>query len=170
MMVSLICLQDPDYSKVLLDLLTLKKSIGYLLPKKFSLNLQSNRSGYYLNLNQEVVAEAFKSIEDPLLIVYLGDVIPKIHAPSAIFVDLKKPKQEIMSLLPPRKYEHTGQTSSNNVGVGASPEVPTSKTLPDLNMDMNRVELHMNWKVLEEISEAINGCWLLLARNGLDNQ
>ncbi|GJR68652.1 UvrD-like helicase, ATP-binding domain, P-loop containing nucleoside triphosphate hydrolase [Tanacetum coccineum] len=154
MLVSLICLQEPDYSKVLLDLLTLRKSIGYLLPKKFSLNLQSRRSGYYWNLNPEVVAEAFKSIEDPLLIVYLGDAIPKIHAPYAIFVDLKKPKQEIMSLLLPRKYKHIGQTSSNNVGIGTT---PTSNALPDVNTDINRVELQLNWKVVEEISEAING-------------
>nr|GEX70005.1 UvrD-like helicase, ATP-binding domain, P-loop containing nucleoside triphosphate hydrolase [Tanacetum cinerariifolium] len=54
----------------------------------------------------------------------------------------------------PRKYKHTGQTSSNNVGVGTT---PTSNTLPDVNTDINRVELHMNWKVVEEISEAING-------------
>nr|GEY27979.1 UvrD-like helicase, ATP-binding domain, P-loop containing nucleoside triphosphate hydrolase [Tanacetum cinerariifolium] len=93
-------------------------------------------ASHYLNLNPELVAEAFLSIEDPLLIVYSGDVSPNIHAPSAIFVDFKKPKQEIMSALLPRKYTHSGQTSSNSLDAGATPEVSTSNTLLDANMNI----------------------------------
>nr|GEV10950.1 UvrD-like helicase, ATP-binding domain, P-loop containing nucleoside triphosphate hydrolase [Tanacetum cinerariifolium] len=78
-------------------------------------------SGHYLNLNPELIAKPFLSIEDPLLIVYSGDVSPNIHAPSVIFVDLKKPKQEMSALLP-RKYTHSGQTSSNSVDAGTNPK------------------------------------------------
>ncbi|GJR49653.1 UvrD-like helicase, ATP-binding domain, P-loop containing nucleoside triphosphate hydrolase [Tanacetum coccineum] len=156
MMLSLICLQESDCSRVLINLLTWRKNISHLLPTKFVFNLQRRMSGHYLNLDPELVAEAFLSIEDPLLIVYSGDASPNIHAPSAIFVDLKKSKQEIMSALLPRKYTHSGQTSSNGVDAGTTPEVSTSNTLPDANMNINCMELQMNWKVLEEIIESIN--------------
>ncbi|GJV79967.1 hypothetical protein Tco_1515837 [Tanacetum coccineum] len=157
MMLSLICLQIPCKSKVLLSLLTVEKSIVHLLPKKLVAKLQRRSSGLSLNLNPEVVAEAFESVEDPLLIGYSGNKIPQFHAPCAIFVDLKKSKQEIMSVLLPRKYTHSGQTSSNNVDAGTTPKISSSNTLPEENMNMNRVELRVNWEVLEEISEAMKG-------------
>ncbi|GJZ98913.1 UvrD-like helicase, ATP-binding domain, P-loop containing nucleoside triphosphate hydrolase [Tanacetum coccineum] len=144
------------WSRGFVSLLTGRKNISYLLPKKFVSNLLRRRSGYYLNLNPEMVAETFAIIEDPLLIVYSGEVKPKIHAPCAIFVDLRKSKQEIMSVLLPKKYIHSGQTSLNNVDPGTTPEVSTSNTLPDANMNMNRVDMEMNWKVLEDISKALN--------------
>jgi hypothetical protein len=156
MMLSLICLQVSDYSGVLIGLLT--GSIGYLLPKKFVFNLQRRRSGHDLNLNPELVAEAFASIEDPLVIVYSEDASPKIHAPSAIFVDLKKPKQEIMSALLPRKNAQSGiDFQGDNVDAGTTPEVSTSNTLPDANMNMNCMELQINWKVVDDIFENLNG-------------
>ncbi|GKD44412.1 UvrD-like helicase, ATP-binding domain, P-loop containing nucleoside triphosphate hydrolase [Tanacetum coccineum] len=146
----------PKWSRGFVSLLTGRKNISYLLPKKFVSNLLRRRSGYYLNLNPEMVAETFAIIEDPLLIVYSGEVKPKIHAPCAIFVDLRKSKQEIMSVLLPKKYIHSGQTSLNNVDPGTTPEVSTSNTLPDANMNMNHVDMEMNWKVLEDISKALN--------------
>nr|GEX64037.1 hypothetical protein [Tanacetum cinerariifolium] len=89
MMLSLICLQVSNVSKVILSLLTGEKSIVHLLPKKLVAKLQ-RRSGSCLNLNPEVVAEAFESVVDRLLIAYSGDRIPQIRALCAISVDLRK--------------------------------------------------------------------------------
>ncbi|GJW10068.1 UvrD-like helicase, ATP-binding domain, P-loop containing nucleoside triphosphate hydrolase [Tanacetum coccineum] len=99
MILSLLCLQASDCSQELLELLSGGKNIAQLLPNKFVANLLSRRKGSLLNLNPEVVSEAFLSIEDPLLIVCSGDVNSKINAPCAIFVDLTKSKEEIMSEL-----------------------------------------------------------------------
>ncbi|GJX55830.1 UvrD-like helicase, ATP-binding domain, P-loop containing nucleoside triphosphate hydrolase [Tanacetum coccineum] len=134
MMLSLIFLQVSDVSKVLLSLLTGEKSIVHLLLKKLVAKLQ-RRSGSCLNLNPEVVAEAFESVEDRLLIGYSEDRIPQIHPLCAISMDLKKSKQEIMSVLLPRKYTHIGQTSPNNVDAGATPKISSSNTLPEANMN-----------------------------------
>ncbi|GKD71648.1 hypothetical protein Tco_1325738 [Tanacetum coccineum] len=155
MMLSLICLKAPNYSPQLLDFLSGLDNIAYFLPKKFVSGLLRKRINQQLNLDPEVVAEAFLSIDDPLLIVRSGNVSPKINAPCAIFVDLEKSKEEIMSVLFPRKNTHNVHSSSDNVNAGTIPELLPSDTLQHANI-MNRVELQMNWKVLEEISEAIN--------------
>ncbi|GJZ70089.1 hypothetical protein Tco_0633639, partial [Tanacetum coccineum] len=67
-----------------------------------------------------------------------------------------KSKEEIMSVLFPRKNTHNVHSSSDNVTAGTIPELLSSDTLQHTNI-MNRVELQMNWKVLEEISKVING-------------
>ncbi|PWA77686.1 uvrD-like Helicase, ATP-binding domain, P-loop containing nucleoside triphosphate hydrolase [Artemisia annua] len=126
MIVSLICLKLPEHCDFLLELLS------------------------------EVVAEAFLSIDDPLLIVRSENASPKVNAPCAIFVDLENSKEEIMSVLFPRKNTHNVSTSSNTVNAGTIPEVSSSNTLPDSNMNMHCLEPQMNWKVIEEISKAIN--------------
>ncbi|KAI7758200.1 hypothetical protein M8C21_027665 [Ambrosia artemisiifolia] len=157
MMLSLICLQVSDCSQVLLDLLSGVNNIAYLLPKRFIYVLLRRRNGYFLNLNPEVVAEAFMSIDDSLLIVLTGNVRPRISAPCALFVDLRKSKDEIMSVLFPRKTAPCVQKPSKAVDTGTIPEAPSSNTLLDDNQFVDPVELQLNWKVLEEISEAING-------------
>ncbi|GJZ38914.1 UvrD-like helicase, ATP-binding domain, P-loop containing nucleoside triphosphate hydrolase [Tanacetum coccineum] len=103
MMLALIFLEESDYSQVLLDMLSDKDNVAALLPEKFVSILLRRSEGRSLNLNPEVVAEAFMSVEDPLVIVCPGDLSPKIHAPCAIFVDINKSKEEIMSVLFPRK-------------------------------------------------------------------
>ncbi|KAI3730443.1 hypothetical protein L1987_61613 [Smallanthus sonchifolius] len=153
---SIICLQVSDYSEVLLDLLSGRNNIAYLLPKKFVHDLLRRRKGRYLNLNPEVVAEAFMSIDDSLLVVCSGNASPGIHAPCAIFVDPRKSKEEISSVLFPRSTLSV-QKSSNNDDIGkVLHEAPSSSTLQDENMNVNLVELQMNWQVLEDISEALN--------------
>ncbi|KAI3730448.1 hypothetical protein L1987_61618 [Smallanthus sonchifolius] len=154
---SIICLQVSDYSEVLLDLLSGRNNIAYLLPKKFVHDLLRRRKGRYLNLNPEVVAEAFMSIDDSLLVVCSGNASPGIHAPCAIFVDPRKSKEEISSVLFPRSTLSV-QKSSNKNDIGkVLHEAPSSSTLQDENMNVNLVELQMNWQVLEDISEALNG-------------
>nr|XP_043619966.1 uncharacterized protein LOC122591790 [Erigeron canadensis] len=162
MLLSSICLLVPDCSRVLHELLCGRNNISYLLPKKFAWELLRERKGPYLNLNVDLVAEAFKSVQDPLLIVNSDNLRPKIYAPSAIFVDLRKSKEEIMSLLFPKKNAHRSHTSSNNAGVATIPEVPFSNMLPDTNVNVNNVsgckgKLQVDWKVLKDISEAIKG-------------
>ncbi|KAL8238273.1 hypothetical protein R6Q59_019354 [Mikania micrantha] len=157
MMLSLICLQVSDCTQVLSDLLLGRNNISYLLPRKFVHDLLRRRKGCYLNLNPEVVAEAFMSIDDPLLIVRSGNANPRIHAPCAIFVDLGKSKEEIVSLLFPRKPILSVEIPSNSDDIGKILEAPSSSTLPDENLNVNPVEPQMNWKVLEDISEAIKG-------------
>ncbi|KAI3817062.1 hypothetical protein L1987_10849 [Smallanthus sonchifolius] len=157
MVLSLICLKVSDYSQVLLDLLVGVNNISYLLPKKFVFDLLRRRKGRYLNLMPDVVAEAFMSIDDSLLIVCSGNAYTSIHAHSAIFVDLRKSKEEILSVLFPRKSILCVQKPSNDDDTGTILEAPSSNTLPDENPNVNLVELQMNWKVLEDISEAING-------------
>nr|GEU65283.1 UvrD-like helicase, ATP-binding domain, P-loop containing nucleoside triphosphate hydrolase [Tanacetum cinerariifolium] len=157
MILSLICLKLPEHSTLLLVLLSGYDNFAYLLPKKFVSDLLKKRKDKKLNLDPEVVAEAFISIDDPLVIVSLKNVNPKIEAPCAIFVDLQKSKEEIMNVLFPSKNKPDVYTSSNNDDAGTIPEVSSSNTLPDGNMNMNRVARQMNWKVLEDISKAING-------------
>ncbi|PWA56308.1 DNA helicase, UvrD-like, C-terminal [Artemisia annua] len=149
-LLSLICLKV-DYAELLLDLLSGRNNISCLLPKKFVGDLLRKREDKKLNLDIEVVAEAFLSINDPLVIVSSANVPPKIAATCALFVDLRKSKDEIVSLFFPGKTKHIVRTHA-----GAIPEVLSLNTLPDANMNMNRVELQMNWKVLDKISEAIN--------------
>nr|GEY47095.1 UvrD-like helicase, ATP-binding domain, P-loop containing nucleoside triphosphate hydrolase [Tanacetum cinerariifolium] len=128
MMLSLICLLVSDKSEALLRLLTVEESIVRLLPKKLVAKLLLS---FTLESESLLVAKAFESVKDPLLIGYFRDKIPQIHAPCAIFVDLKRSKQEIMSVLLPRRYTESGQTSSNNVDVGTTPKVSKVKQTGD---------------------------------------
>ncbi|GKD63639.1 UvrD-like helicase, ATP-binding domain, P-loop containing nucleoside triphosphate hydrolase, partial [Tanacetum coccineum] len=152
MILSLICLKLPKYSHRLLHYLSGYGNYAYFLPKKFVSCLLRKSKNQELNLNPEVVAEAFSSIDDPLLIISSEDGSPKINAPCAIFVDLRKSKEEIMSVVFPRKNTHNASTSSS----GEILEGSSSETLPDTVMNINHVELQMNWKVIEEISQAID--------------
>ncbi|XP_076915166.1 uncharacterized protein LOC143574429 [Bidens hawaiensis] len=151
MMLALICLQVSDCSQVLLDLLLGNNNVAYLLPREFMTCLLSRRKGRYLNLHPEVVAEAFTSINDSLLIVCTGNANPRIHAPCALFVDLRKSKEEIMRVLFPRKV-----VPSNDDETVVIPEAPSSNASPDDNLNVNPVKLQFNWKVLEDISKAVN--------------
>ncbi|XP_076897944.1 uncharacterized protein LOC143551376 [Bidens hawaiensis] len=156
MILSLICLQVSDYSQVLLDLLSGVNNIAYLLPKKFVYYLLRRRKGHNLNLNPDVVAEAFVSIEDPLVIVCLRSASPEIHAPCAVFVDPRKSKKKILNILFPRKTPLCVQKPSNNDDCGMILQA-ASNPLADDNLNVIPAELQMNWQVLEDISEAFKG-------------
>ncbi|KAK1416344.1 hypothetical protein QVD17_32134 [Tagetes erecta] len=156
MILCLICLEVSDCSEVLLDLLWGKNNIAYLLPKKFVYDLSRRREGRNLNLMPDVVAEAFMSIDDPLLVLCSENASPRIDAPCAIFVDLSKTKEEIMSSLFQIKSIICVEKSSNNDDTRTI-DAPTLSTLPDETLNANVMQLQLNWKVLEGISEAING-------------
>ncbi|KAI3730440.1 hypothetical protein L1987_61610 [Smallanthus sonchifolius] len=97
------------------------------------------------------------SIDDPLLIVRSENANPRVHAPAALFVDPRKPKEEIMSVLFPRKTVPCVQKPSNDDDTVKILEATSSNTLPDENLNVNPVEMQLSWKVLEDISAAING-------------
>ncbi|KAI3734273.1 hypothetical protein L6452_13738 [Arctium lappa] len=132
MILCLICLKVPDCSQVLLDLLFGRNTIGYLLPKEFLNDLIRRKKGHYLYLIADVVADAFINVDDPLLIVSMDNGIPRLHAPCALFVDLSRSREEIMSILFPNKNTHSGWTS-NKVGI----EVSSSNASPDANFNVN---------------------------------
>nr|GEV24560.1 UvrD-like helicase, ATP-binding domain, P-loop containing nucleoside triphosphate hydrolase [Tanacetum cinerariifolium] len=159
MMLALIFLEESDYSQVLLDLLSDKDNVAPLLPEKFVSILLRRSEGHSLNLNPEVVAQAFMSVEDPLVIVCPGDLSPTIHAPCAIFVDINKSKEEIMSVLFPRKNTHSVDTSSHSVNVGTTFE-PPSRVNSNLNVNPVNIckgEVEMKENSLKEMSESTNG-------------
>ncbi|PWA76709.1 Reverse transcriptase, RNA-dependent DNA polymerase [Artemisia annua] len=156
MMLALILLEESDYSQVLLDFLIGSSYIADLLPEEFVSSLLRRREGRSLNLNPEVVAEAFMSVKDPLVIVCRGDLSPKIHAPCAIFVDLNKTEEEIMGVLFPRKNTLSVNTSQN-VSAGAILE-PPSRVNANLSVNPvneSRGELQLKLTALKEISEFI---------------
>ncbi|GJZ24287.1 hypothetical protein Tco_0561746, partial [Tanacetum coccineum] len=87
-----------DHAEFLLDLLSGRNNISCLLPKKFVGDILRKKEDKKLNLNIEVVAEALLSINDPLVIVSSSNVTPKIAATCALFVDLRKSEDEILSI------------------------------------------------------------------------
>lgn len=140
----LICLRVSDCSQVLLGLLIGSNNISYLLPKKFVFDLLSKREGYNLNLNVDIVAKAFISIGDPLVIVGWENASPRIYAPSAILVDLNRSREDIM-------HELFRNPSDNDVW-GTISESSSSIT-PNAYLNVNPVdgytdELQMNWEIL----------------------
>nr|GEY71104.1 UvrD-like helicase, ATP-binding domain, P-loop containing nucleoside triphosphate hydrolase [Tanacetum cinerariifolium] len=128
----------------------------YLLPNKFVSNLLRGNEGQNLILNPKIVAEAFSSIDDPLVILCSGDVRPNIDAPCAIFVELTNSREEIMSVLFQRKTSLSIQNPSNDDACGSIPEIACANTLADANLivkpvDGCRRELQMKWKDLKRI-------------------
>nr|XP_043613203.1 uncharacterized protein LOC122585160 [Erigeron canadensis] len=165
MMVSLACLQKPDCSKVLFKLLTGSNNIAGSLPEKFVYHLLSKKKGRNLHLCPQIVAEAFMSIEDPLLIASSGKPYPKTNAPDATFVDLKKSKEEIASAL----FSRTAvccQFSSDNDECETILEARSSKTLSNekgpVYTRMNHISVDLCASKEEIISK-------LLSRKALDS-
>ncbi|GJY60372.1 hypothetical protein Tco_0461029 [Tanacetum coccineum] len=140
MLLCLIFLEQSDCSQVLLNLLSGSRSIAYMLPKRFVSSLLRRRKGCRLNLNPEVVAEAFISIDDSLLVVCSEDERPKIHAPCAIFVNLRNSREEVMSVLFQTKSTLCAQNPWNDNGCGTIAEVTCSNTLGDANRNENTVD------------------------------
>ncbi|GJT99217.1 RNA-directed DNA polymerase, eukaryota [Tanacetum coccineum] len=120
-----------DFQVVLLDLLSDKDNVAALLVEKFVSILLGRSKGRSLNLNLEVVAEAFMSVEDPLVIVCSG-YLRRIHG-----VD----------------------TSSHSVNVGTTLE-PPSRVNSNLNanpVNICKAEGKMKENSLKEMSESTNG-------------
>ncbi|GJZ28589.1 retrovirus-related pol polyprotein from transposon TNT 1-94 [Tanacetum coccineum] len=87
----------------------LLKGNADMLPKTFVSILLRGRKGL---LTPEVIAEAFSSVDDPLVIVCSRDI--DIHAPCAIKVDPNKSEDEIMDLLFTRNTESVTHKSGTS--------------------------------------------------------
>nr|XP_043619805.1 TPR and ankyrin repeat-containing protein 1-like [Erigeron canadensis] len=115
MLVSLACLIDSGCSKVLSNLLLGKNNIAGSLPDKFVYHLLSRKKGRNLHLCTDMVAEAFMSIGDPLLVAGAGEPVivtkRKFNPHGAIFVDLTKSKGEIRSALFSRREDRPSMTT-----------------------------------------------------------
>nr|GEW52530.1 UvrD-like helicase, ATP-binding domain, P-loop containing nucleoside triphosphate hydrolase [Tanacetum cinerariifolium] len=144
---------DPSYYHPILAL----SDTLFTLSASIRLLKIAAKKGSCLNLNPEVVAEAFISIEDPLLIMYSGDASPKIHAPCSISVDLGKSKEETMSILLSEINTHRVQDPANNVDCGTMPEATNSNTSPDVSpVDGSNTEQQMSSELVKRIVKSMN--------------
>ncbi|GJU72079.1 UvrD-like helicase, ATP-binding domain, P-loop containing nucleoside triphosphate hydrolase, partial [Tanacetum coccineum] len=165
MMLCSIFLDASECSKVLLNLLSDHRR---WFPNKFLSNLLRGKKGQDLILNPEMVAEAFSSIEDPLVIVYSGDARPDIHAPCAIFVDLRNSREEIMSLLFQRKTTLSVENPAEGDACGSIPETTCANTSAEANPNPVggcRGELRMKCKDLTKIYKFLKGKMPITLKN-----
>ncbi|KAF7142000.1 hypothetical protein RHSIM_Rhsim06G0167800 [Rhododendron simsii] len=95
-MLCLLCVNCEKYYNFLFEVLA-RNDITSLLPRKFYDVFR--KKGKYVNLT--LLAEAFMKIEDPLVIVSLGENGSKFICPHAIFVDLRVThrREDIMEVL-----------------------------------------------------------------------
>ncbi|KAK4842510.1 hypothetical protein QYF36_022900 [Acer negundo] len=177
----LVCLLHLNFRKCInapLELLCVNY-IANQLPQEFCDVLYRGRKHNYLNVNANMIAEAFIKIGNPLVIVSLGENCSKFMCPDAIFVDMKvsRCKEDILGILFP-KVESTGATTleatnlyreelptdlcdkgkSSNVSSSASASLTdqymnTQKT-NDGNLVMNPGNI---WKMFESLNLVDNG-------------
>ncbi|KAI9169780.1 hypothetical protein LWI28_017556 [Acer negundo] len=177
----LVCLLHLNFRKCInapLELLCVNY-IANQLPQEFCDVLYRGRKRNYLNVNANMIAEAFIKIGNPLVIVSLGENCSKFMCPDAIFVDMKvsRCKEDILGILFP-KVESTGATTleatnlyreelptdlcdkgkSSNVSSSASASLTdqymnTQKT-NDGNLVMNPGNI---WKMFESLNLVDNG-------------
>ncbi|CAA3015357.1 Hypothetical predicted protein [Olea europaea subsp. europaea] len=83
----LLCLNSGMHANVLFELLDTSQ-IRFQLPREFCEALQRERKYYHNELNANAVAEAFKIIGNPLVIVNLGKNNLDFECPNAIFLDM----------------------------------------------------------------------------------
>ncbi|KAG5545647.1 hypothetical protein RHGRI_017957 [Rhododendron griersonianum] len=95
-MLCLLCVNCGKYYNVLFEVLA-RNDITSWLPREFHDVLRKKRK--YVDLT--LLAEAFMKIEDPLVIVSLGENVSKFICPHAIFVDLgvAHRREDIMEVL-----------------------------------------------------------------------
>ncbi|KAL5760633.1 hypothetical protein ACOSQ2_019471 [Xanthoceras sorbifolium] len=115
-LVVIVCLLQLNFGKCenpLFELLGMNY-ITSQLPQEFRDVLYRGRKRNVLNVNSSMVAEAFKNIGNPLVVVSLGKNCSKFMCPDAIFVDMKvsRCKEDIYGILFP-KVESTGATTSD---------------------------------------------------------
>nr|XP_043626065.1 uncharacterized protein LOC122597546 [Erigeron canadensis] len=154
MVTILFVLQAEDDSGLLGYMLLGSKNIPHLLPPKFVYCLLKNRKDHNLNLTPEVVAEAFLSIDDPLVIVSSKDKNPRIDAPCAIFVDLRKSKEKIINILFTKKTMPCDNKILQNFAINISSK--TGKIPKDLLSLASNTCSEANPNVMNSVSESSN--------------
>ncbi|KAL8479576.1 hypothetical protein ACS0TY_026464 [Phlomoides rotata] len=163
------CLNSGFSFSVIFDLLRLSW-IGMQLPKRFCEALRSRRWNDYI----PAVAEAFKAVGDPLVIVASSENTRKFFYPAAIFLELRSftSREEIMEALFPRRPEvspstaETNVTKSVNIGVSSvvsdKGKTTTVKSLvtplemePNLSSETGKGILQINWSLIRELFYAL---------------
>ncbi|MBA0619725.1 hypothetical protein Godav_005534, partial [Gossypium davidsonii] len=155
---------------LLFDLLR-QKNITELLPWEFYDALRRRQRNNRLNIDVNLLADAFKKIGNPLVIVSMHGNCPKFGCKDAIFVDMKlNPcKEELLRILFPKtgcsQYQTAGFSCEEllpaNYNEGTSSEVvPFSSSVSlsdqDLNTQNQNVgDLQFNHDCFWEIIEAL---------------
>ncbi|KAM4119943.1 hypothetical protein ACJW30_03G097500 [Castanea mollissima] len=117
-LVSIICLvhlNSGEFLEFLLELLG-RSYITVQLPREFYDFIWRKRK----DINVNVLAEAFKKIHNPLVIVSLGGNCSRFLCPDAIFVDMtvKQCREDMLKVLFPKTVKPSqGQTETFEVGV-----------------------------------------------------
>ncbi|GMJ04494.1 hypothetical protein HRI_004118600 [Hibiscus trionum] len=170
-LVILVCLLHLNFGEgfnLLFHLLG-QNHIADLLPREFCDALQRRRRNNYLNIDVNVLADAFKKIGNPLVIVSMKGNCPKFGCKDSIFVDMKiNPcKEEILRILFPKTGSSQYQTAGFSGEVdppasydeGTSSEVVPSSSSVSLS-DQNVSDLQFNrdhfWEIVEAL-KTVNG-------------
>lgn len=160
----LLCLNSGMHANVLFELLDTSQ-IRFQLPREFCEALQRERKYYHNELNANAVAEAFKIIGNPLVIVNLGKNNPDFECPNAIFLDMggSSGKKDILEVLFPRSNEssHVQVSFDEELWLNLADHhceissVPPLKVASKLGHENGNVKLQINWGVLQEISDML---------------
>ncbi|KAK2636004.1 hypothetical protein Ddye_030796 [Dipteronia dyeriana] len=166
-----VCLLHLNFGKCInapLELLCVNY-IANQLPQEFCDVLYRGRKRNFLNVNVNMIAEAFIKIGNPLVIGSLGENCSKFMCPDAIFVDMKagRCKEEILGILFP-EVESTEATNlyreelpTDRCDKGKSSNVSPSASASLTDQDMNKQKtndgnLVMNpgniWKMFESLN------------------
>ncbi|KAM6546580.1 hypothetical protein CsatB_027316 [Cannabis sativa] len=141
-MVLIICLLHANFgmcSDLLFDLLA-RPGITSHLPSNFCDTLQS----HFLSLNPNVLAKAFKQIDNSLAIVSFGTIVSKPLFPDAILVDLRDNpcKNDIIRALFPKSLEASkgwSQASATEACNSKTEIVSTSGSTAGTSSELNMV-------------------------------
>lgn len=172
--VVLACLLHTNYGKcsdLLFNLLS-KKEISEKLPREFYLTLWNTQKQHKrLNINANVLAEAFAIINDPLVVVIVRRNVSTLVCKDAIFVDLtsKRNKEDILRNIFHERADNVQVSSKHGYANRKSiasrslkswiPRVKHSFTSDgeDLN-DNTKNEMIMDlWKVLDTLKRVFDG-------------
>ncbi|KAL3635023.1 hypothetical protein CASFOL_022077 [Castilleja foliolosa] len=108
--------------------------------------------------NAAIIAAAFKSIGDPLLIVSLTGAYPKPVSPDAICVNLRlfSCKKEILNVFFPPVVSNVPATESSSTVV---PTIVTNQSATtDLSSQYGKGNVQMKWVLIREVLEALESC------------
>ncbi|KAL2487579.1 uncharacterized protein Fot_40871 [Forsythia ovata] len=176
----LLCLNSGMYYNVLFELLG-SSQIRSQLQREFREALQSGRKYVddHVNVNVNAVAEAFKIIGDPVVIVNFGENNLEFVYPNVIFLDMGVSpvgKKDIMEVLFPRSnetshvqitcVEETKKISCSGLPLNVDNHGATSMASPlplkmasksdqNLSSENDNVNLEKKWGVLQEISDML---------------
>ncbi|KAK1551636.1 hypothetical protein Q3G72_001719 [Acer saccharum] len=121
------------------------------LPWEFYVSLCRGREHNFLDLN--VFAEAFKKIDNPLVIVSLVKGCPNFTSPGAILVDMmtSQSKEDILGILFPKNEEFQGHAGAADAdSASLADQDMNSHNINEDKMEMNLIRQF--WKIFEALN------------------